>query len=209
MENDPQGSTRDRLLDAAERLFLEKGADRVSVRAINAAAGLNPGAAHYHFGSREGLVTALLERELLPVWADGLRTIADRCGAGGAADIGELAAAIVGPFDELWRTPKGRMLCHLLARSVLPGRRMPAASAWFGPAPFEVMLARAMPGLSAREVAERWRLAFTLLLETYGRALAPSPDAAGAPPAAATVAAFLTAGLTAPPTAPPAAPPTA
>ncbi|GGV45652.1 hypothetical protein GCM10010261_20120 [Streptomyces pilosus] len=56
---DESSSTRDRLLNAAEKLFLEHGVNQVSVRAINSEAGLNPGAVHYHFGSRDGLVAAL------------------------------------------------------------------------------------------------------------------------------------------------------
>ncbi|RJL35559.1 TetR/AcrR family transcriptional regulator [Bailinhaonella thermotolerans] len=193
-------STRDRLLAAAERLFLLKGAEQVSVRAINAEAGLNPGAVHYHFGSREGLIAALLERELLPLWADRLEEIARRSRSGGAElDVAELVAAIVEPFDRLARTEKGRMLCHLLARTALPAGGVPnAVSAWFGAAPFEAMLARALPYLPVREVATRWRLAFTLLLEVYGRALAPNPTAPSPLPDPATVAAFITAGLTAP-----------
>ncbi|MFD0899537.1 TetR/AcrR family transcriptional regulator [Actinomadura sediminis] len=196
-------STRDRLLDAAERLFLAKDADQVSVRAINAEAGLNPGAVHYHFGSREGLVAALLERELLPLWAERLEDIAERSAAGedGGAPfaVADLVAAIVEPFDELVRTGKGRMLCHLLARSVLAASRLPAGSPWFGQAPFEVMLGRALPDLTVREISDRWRLAFTLLLEIYGRAVAPAPAPAAPLPETRTVIAFVTAGLTAPP----------
>src|SRR5437870_340900 len=57
-------ATRARLVDAAERLFLEADPSSVSVRMINAAAGLNPGAVHYHFGSKDGLVLALLKDRL-------------------------------------------------------------------------------------------------------------------------------------------------
>ncbi|GAA3940603.1 hypothetical protein GCM10023085_22610 [Actinomadura viridis] len=202
MADDDTLTTRDRLLDAAARLFLEKGADQVSIRAINAEAGLNPGAAHYHFGSREGLVSALLERELAPLWADRMEVIARRFQAGGDEgapfEMADLVAALAEPFEELSRTEKGRMLCHLLARSALATRRLPAVSIWFGPAPFEVILGRAMPELTVREVAERWRLAFTLLLEVYGRSPAPAPAAPATFPETRTVVAFITAGLTAP-----------
>ncbi|TDC71731.1 TetR/AcrR family transcriptional regulator [Actinomadura sp. GC306] len=189
-------STRDRLLAAAERLFADGDPDKVSLRLINAEAGLNPGAVHYHFGSREGLITALLERELVPVWADRLAPIADaseRLGEESPLPVADLVAAIVEPFDELIRTDKGRMLCHLLARTALPHGRLPVSSPWFSAAPFEAMLARAMPELPVREVSERWRLAFTLLLEIYGRA------ATGRPPVSSeTLISFVTAGLTAP-----------
>ncbi|MEO3787224.1 helix-turn-helix domain-containing protein [Actinocorallia sp. B10E7] len=193
--SDEISSTRDRLLAAAERLFLSKDPDQVSIRAINAEAGLNPGAVHYHFGSREGLIAALLERELIPVWADHLAPVvrrSERPDEDGPFSVEDLITAIVEPFEELVRTEKGRMLCHLLARTALPQWRMPASSPWFSSAPFEVMLGRAMPELPVSEISERWRLAFVLLLKVYGNASnrpAIRPE---------TVIAFLTAGLTAP-----------
>jgi AcrR family transcriptional regulator len=58
------GSTPIRLLDAAERLIGERGVDAVSLRAINAGAGGNVAAAHYHFGSKEGLVREALARRM-------------------------------------------------------------------------------------------------------------------------------------------------
>lgn len=50
------------LIYAAERLFAEHGITGVSLRQINQAANQkNISAAHYHFGSRDGLATAVLE----------------------------------------------------------------------------------------------------------------------------------------------------
>jgi len=55
--------TRERLLRAGERLFAEHGIHQVRLREINALAGQrNSSALHYHFGSREGLVEAILSR---------------------------------------------------------------------------------------------------------------------------------------------------
>jgi AcrR family transcriptional regulator len=53
-------ATRQRLVRAAERLFAAQGVDTVSVRAVNAAAGQGPASVHYHFGSKENLVAAVL-----------------------------------------------------------------------------------------------------------------------------------------------------
>ncbi|WP_460307339.1 TetR/AcrR family transcriptional regulator [Actinocorallia aurea] len=197
-------STRDRLLAAAERLFLSKEPERVSVRAINAEAGLNPGAVHYHFGSRENLVAALLERELVPVWADRLGPLAERSQSDAAADtpsVRDLVTALVEPFEDLVSTEKGRMLCHLLARATLQRRRMPISSPWFSSTPFEVMLGRARPDLSVRQISDRWRLAFTLLLEIYGSSLAAGPSEKPPTISGAAIIDFLTAGLDAPPSA--------
>ncbi|MFE7559177.1 TetR/AcrR family transcriptional regulator [Kitasatospora sp. NPDC057500] len=193
-------TTRDRLLAAAERLFLQRGVGQVSVRAVNAEAGLNPGAVHYHFGSREGLVAALLERALLPLWQGGLESAVLRPGSSGPAQVRELVTAVVAPFEELVRTERGRMLCRLLAQTMLTSERPVNGPPWAGTAPFEVALGRALPELSVREITDRWRLSFTALLEVYGRPLAVHTATSPEPPfpESATVIEFLTAGLTAP-----------
>jgi AcrR family transcriptional regulator len=53
--------TERRLLLAAESLFAERGIDAVSLRAIMAAAGANVASVHYHFGSKDALVRALIK----------------------------------------------------------------------------------------------------------------------------------------------------
>src|SRR5256885_15593991 len=66
-----------RLLDAAERLIGERGVDAVSLRAINAAAESNVAAAHYHFGSKEALVRAVLERRMAVLAEERYARLAD------------------------------------------------------------------------------------------------------------------------------------
>jgi AcrR family transcriptional regulator len=60
--NEAGQETRVRLLDAAERLFATGGLDAVSVRDITEAAGANTAAIHYHFGSKQDLMAAIVER---------------------------------------------------------------------------------------------------------------------------------------------------
>lgn len=55
-------ATRQRILDAAEKLFSEHGSNGVSLRAITAEAGANSAAANYHFGSKTGLLEAVFAR---------------------------------------------------------------------------------------------------------------------------------------------------
>ena len=57
----PTSSTKAQLLDVAEQLFLRSGLG-VSVRDITDAAGQNGAAIHYHFGSRDALVGAVIAR---------------------------------------------------------------------------------------------------------------------------------------------------
>src|SRR2546426_2395230 len=65
----PRGpaATKERILDAAETLFMEHGFEATSVRLITAAAGANLAAANYHFGSKEELFRAVLTRRLDPM----------------------------------------------------------------------------------------------------------------------------------------------
>src|SRR5512143_2582062 len=73
----PRKETQERILDAAERLFAERGIDAVSVRSVLAAAGVNVSLAHYHFGGRDGLIVALLRRRLAPITEERLRRLAE------------------------------------------------------------------------------------------------------------------------------------
>ncbi|MFN8628716.1 MAG: helix-turn-helix domain-containing protein [Candidatus Binatia bacterium] len=49
-------------MDAAEELFATFGVEGVSIRSINAAAGLAAPSVHYHFGSKDDLLSAVLRR---------------------------------------------------------------------------------------------------------------------------------------------------
>lgn len=59
--------TSNRILDATERLFACRGLATVTLRDITAAADVNLAAVNYHFGSREGLIEAVLRRRLEPL----------------------------------------------------------------------------------------------------------------------------------------------
>jgi AcrR family transcriptional regulator len=55
--------TRTRLLDAAEKLFAKKGIDNVTLIDVGRGAQQkNRGALQYHFGNKEGLIHAVLDR---------------------------------------------------------------------------------------------------------------------------------------------------
>ncbi|TNC27798.1 helix-turn-helix domain-containing protein [Amycolatopsis alkalitolerans] len=159
--------TRDRLLAAAENLLLSSDYDEVSVRAINTAAGMNPAAVHYHFGSKEALVAALLERRLAPLWAAELTRVTERRQTGWVPGVAELVDVIMGPFVGLVAEPHGRLHVRLLARLVLGRRPVSWASGWFGFAPWVELLRAARPDLSADEAKARWMLAFDLIVQTF------------------------------------------
>ena len=59
--------TRNRILDVAERMFGERGFPATSLRDITTEAGVNVASVNYHFGSKEALLTQVLERRCKPI----------------------------------------------------------------------------------------------------------------------------------------------
>jgi AcrR family transcriptional regulator len=69
------GETAERLLNAAEQLFGELGYDAVGMRLLADKAGVNLGAATYHFGSKERLYIETFMRRFRPTNAERLHLL--------------------------------------------------------------------------------------------------------------------------------------
>lgn len=61
--------TRDRILDAAERIFQDRGVSNTSLAEIAGAAGVTRGAIYWHFDNKVALFDALLQRVFGPLEA--------------------------------------------------------------------------------------------------------------------------------------------
>ena len=97
----PEPTTRERLILAAERLFAEYGIDAVSLRQVNAAAGQrNASASHYHFGSKEALIEAILEHRMPAINQRRLELLEELEATDRAAEPRALVEAIVRPLAE-------------------------------------------------------------------------------------------------------------
>jgi AcrR family transcriptional regulator len=83
----PGHETEQALLDAAERLLVEAGAEGITTRRVAEEAGVNHGLVHYYFGSVEQLLVRVLERFT--------ERLVERQREMYAADV---------PFVEKWRT---------------------------------------------------------------------------------------------------------
>ena len=159
--------TRDRLLDAAERLFVEHGLERTSLRQITGEAGANLAAVNYHFGSRLALVRAVFERRLQPMNAERLRQLdaaeaaAEEAGAP-CAELEAILRAFLRPALVLGRQAGGRDVLRLIARahSTDNPEVQQALLEAFGEVArrFTRALERALPTLPRPEVL--WRLHF-------------------------------------------------
>jgi len=63
-------ATRDSILDAAEKLFVEQGVSRTTLQHIASAAGVTRGAIYWHFDDKGALFNAMMERAILPLEAE-------------------------------------------------------------------------------------------------------------------------------------------
>lgn len=162
--------TRQKLLDAAARAFAEDGIFNASLIEITRRAGQrNRGALHYHFGSRDGVLCAVIDRHaaFLARREGELLEIASRAPDD---DVAAVTEAIVRPAAELaesgWR---GR--CCLLIIAELAGEdpvqysdELQAVLARTGGHDVYALLARRMADVSDAERIERFSLITTFIL---------------------------------------------
>ena len=166
-------ATKERILDAAETLFMESGYEATTLRAITTLAGVNLAAANYHFGSKEELFQSVLTRRLDPMNQErvDLLTEFERRAAPDPVPCEKVLSAMLIPALKLARDPErgGSNFLRLLGR------------AYADPAPFirqflsdqyAVMIARfklafgrALPELPKRELS--WRLHFIMGALSY------------------------------------------
>ena len=73
--------TRERILDAAERLFMAHGYEGTSMRQITGDAAVNLAAVNYHFGSKESLMQEVFRRRLDWLNDERLRVLDEMEGA--------------------------------------------------------------------------------------------------------------------------------
>lgn len=95
--------TVNRILDVSLALFFEKGYDNTSIQdIIDGLGGLTKGAVYHHFKSKEDILSAALDRDNVPLYAE-LRRIRDDGRMNGAEKLQALfAASVAGPQMDMW-----------------------------------------------------------------------------------------------------------
>jgi AcrR family transcriptional regulator len=126
-------STRAKLLSTAERLFARHGLDGASLNEISRAAGQrNSNVCQYHFGSKEGLMQAILDRHL-PGIAARRNELLDALEKRGVPSLRDLARAFIRPVAEKLADPDGgpefvRINAELVALHTLYAFGVPASN---------------------------------------------------------------------------------
>ncbi|MDH4278443.1 MAG: TetR family transcriptional regulator [Acidimicrobiia bacterium] len=105
-----ESTIRRGLVDAAEHRFALDGIAQASLRAVMREANADPGAIHYHFGGREALAIAVLERVLVPLNAKRLVLLQDAVtsAADGVPSLNALVDALIRPDVEVATELNGR-----------------------------------------------------------------------------------------------------
>ncbi len=158
--------TKRNILDAAEFLFAAHGPHAASLRQIIRRAKVNLAAVHYHFGSKESLLRAVMARRLVPLNAERLALLEEQERAYGkrAVPLQKVLTALVGPALRLSRNPSrgGDVFMQLLGRCFMEAdpkiqamldRQLEEVASRFIPA-----LQRALPKLPPEDFY--WRVHF-------------------------------------------------
>jgi AcrR family transcriptional regulator len=162
-------AARAAILDAAERLFDERGYAGVSIADLTAASGASNGSIYHHFGSKDGVLTAIVVGAL-GGYQDGLLSRLDEHAAdarGGvlAAVAHELAwfegharpaRLVIAHRETVAATPVGRTALREINRPFVRGVRAWLAAQPAIPAAVDVDLMHALALAPARQIASLW-----------------------------------------------------
>lgn len=168
--------TRERILDTAEAMFMERGYAATSLRMITARARVNLAAVNYHFGSKQALIREVFERRLGPLNAARIAYL-DRLEAqagGRPLAVEQVIDAIVAPALQVSRDPLagGAVFLRLLGRAFSePGetmRNILPAQYREVVVRFKQALAAALPQVPDQELT--WRMHFMFGALSYSMA---------------------------------------
>lgn len=163
-------STPDLILQAAERLFSQRGIDGVSLREITSAAGVNSASAHYHFGSKEAVLEALFALRARPIAERRQQLLSQlKLDRRGRPKLEDVLRAFLQPALDLQCTSEGIAFTMLRARMAFEReevRRKALGKAFDATSEMALRaLAQALPELEPE--ALYWRFHFVLGAMVY------------------------------------------
>jgi len=173
LEGRTSNATKERILDAAEALFMEHGYEATSLRSITAAAAVNLAAVNYHFGSKEELFQAVLTRRLDPMNQARVELLTRLEARAAPAPLAceRILLALLYPALQLARDRErgGKDFLRLLGRAYADPapfiRRFLSEQYAAMIARFKAAFARALPHLPRKELS--WRLHFIMGALSY------------------------------------------
>lgn len=110
--------TRERLVRTGERLFAKQGINVPLIDVQRAAQQRNNSALHYYFGSRDGLLNAILERHRSVIEAERVALLEDVERDDDGGDVPGYITALLVPAANRLRSPAGRDYLLILPQVV-------------------------------------------------------------------------------------------
>lgn len=176
--------TKDRILNAAERIFAEQGLEAVSLRAVTTEAGVNIAAVNYYFGSKAALLQAMTQRHFAPVNAEQLHRLEMLETNSQDLSVDAILRAYTTPIFAMFDAQRGRewMQAKIIAFRAEPSPHINSQTE--SEADAEVIsryyeaLRRVIPHVPADELWWRFERTRNLLLANQSRRfMAPSDSA--------------------------------
>ena len=159
---------RQRLLDAGEALFAERGWNGVSIRDIAAVAQVSLAALNYHFGEKEKLLAAIFAARARPIAAERVRLL-EALQADGRETLESVIEAFLRPALTVDSKFGGKAFVKLRARLATEpqafSRRILADAFDQSGRQYLATLGRLLPELTPAELA--WRFHFLLGAMVY------------------------------------------
>ena len=170
-----RSDSRERILNAAEALFAEKGVRGASLREIGGRAQANPGSIYFHWKTKAELVREVFARRLGPLDEERIRRLdhAEQDHAPDPVPLEAVLEALVAPMLELLNRQRGGTgFLRLLGRTYNePDRelvRMLRQDHGATLERFRDALARALPTLPEEQLFVRFHFALGALAYTLG-----------------------------------------
>ncbi|MDR0902061.1 MAG: TetR/AcrR family transcriptional regulator [Opitutaceae bacterium] len=166
---DGECPTKTRLLDTTEKLIAKNGVRAVSIRDIARAARVNLAAINYHFGSKDRLLRAIVERRTSELSSRRVKALDALEQAGGGVTAEALMKAFIGPCVACDAKSKQHheMIARMMHRFFMEDEDMVSsvAIAQFEPfrTRFVALLKRAVPSVPGAEMLWRAMLAMGVL----------------------------------------------
>ena len=148
--------TKSRILDAAEKLFGEKGFDATSLRDITTEADVHLAAVNYHFQSKDSLIDAAIARRVEPVNLKRREMLVE---AGPDATVEQILIAFLWPLMNKDVAAVAPLMGRVLATPDVFLVKLIKKHMVSVVQEFTAALSRALPNLSETEIL--WRMTFT------------------------------------------------
>lgn len=164
----PITDTKEHILDVAQQFFAEQGFAGTTLRSVIREAGVNQAAVHYHFGSKEELFSAVVQRMIVPIIQAQLEQLSHYEEQAQAPSVEKILEALFAPPLRIIHSlgNEGVTLAHFIARCQSepePVQKLIEKDYAETRQRFIGAFQRALPNLPTSEIEWRFELALAIL----------------------------------------------